>query len=84
VAETLREAEPALCVVCSKPFGVKASIDRVAEKLVGQHWMFADPAVVQRIRMCADCRMRAQVRQGVDPYAAGPRPPTRTSDDYRR
>ncbi len=84
VAETLREAEPALCIVCSKPFGVKASIDRVAEKLVGQHWMFSDPAVVDRIRMCADCRMRAQVRQGLDPYAAGPRPPTRTTDDYRR
>jgi ferredoxin len=83
LAETLREAEPALCVVCSKPFGVKASIDRVAEKLVGQHWMFSDPAIIERIRMCADCRMRAQVRQGLDPYAAGPRPPTRTSDDYR-
>ena len=83
-AETLREAEPALCIVCSKPFGVKASIDRVAEQLVGQHWMFSDPAIVQRIRMCADCRMRAQVRQGLDPYAGGPRPATRTTDDYRR
>ena len=84
MAETLREAEPALCIVCSKPFGVKASIDRVAEQLVGQHWMFSDPAIVQRIRMCADCRMRAQVRQGLDPYAGGPRPATRTTDDYRR
>jgi ferredoxin len=82
--ETLREAEPALCIVCAKPFGVQASIDRVAEKLVGQHWMFSDPAVVERIRMCADCRMRAQVRQGLDPYGAGPRPPTRTSDDYKK
>jgi ferredoxin len=83
-AETLREAEPALCIACGKPFGVKASIDRVAAKLVGQHWMFADPAVVARIRMCGDCRMRAQVRQGMDPYAAGPRPATRTSEDYRK
>jgi ferredoxin len=83
VTETLREAEPALCIVCAKPFGVKASIDRVAEKLVGQHWMFSDPAIVQRIRMCGDCRMKAQVRQGLDPYAGGPRPATRTTDDYR-
>ena len=83
-AETLREAEPALCVVCAKPFGVKASIDRVAEKLVGQHWMFSDPAIIQRIRMCGDCRMKAQVRQGLDPYATGPRPLPRTTDDYRR
>ncbi len=84
VTETLREAEPALCIVCAKPFGVKASIDRVAEKLVGQHWMFSDPAIVQRIRMCGDCRMKAQVRQGLDPYAGGARPATRTTDDYRR
>jgi ferredoxin len=82
--ETLREAEPALCIVCGKPFGVQASIDRIAEKLIGQHWMFSDPAIIDRIRMCGDCRMRAQVRQGLDPYAAGPRPPTRTTDDYRR
>jgi ferredoxin len=84
VAETLREAEPALCVVCAKPFGVKASIDRVAEKLIGQHWMFADADVVKRIYMCGDCRMRAQMRQGLDPHAGAPRPPTRTSDDYRK
>ena len=82
--ETLCEAEPALCLVCSRPFGVKASIDRVAEKLVGQHWMFSDPAIIDRLRMCADCRIRAQARQGLDPYGARPRPAVRTTDDYRK
>jgi hypothetical protein len=59
VVETLRDAEPALCLVCANPFGVKASIDRVAAKLIGQHWMFADPAITDRICFCGDCRVRA-------------------------
>jgi ferredoxin len=79
----LREQEPALCISCGKLFGVKASIDRVAAQLVGRHWMFAEPSVIERIRMCGDCRMRSQLRERLDPYAAGPRPPTRTIDDYR-
>lgn len=82
-AIVLREEAPALCRNCGKPFGTKASIDRVAEKLVGQHWMFSDPSVVDRIYMCADCRVRSHARHGFDPYAGGPRPRTRTVDDYR-
>jgi ferredoxin len=77
----LREEEPALCISCGKPFGVKSSIDRVAAQLAGKHWMFADPAIAARLRMCADCRVIAQTRNGLDPYAGPPRPPTRTADD---
>jgi ferredoxin len=77
----LREEEPALCVGCGKPFGVRSSIDRVAEKLAGKHWMFADPQIIARLRMCADCRVVAQTRHGLDPYAGPPRPRTRTADD---
>lgn len=77
----LREEAPALCVSCGKPFGVAASIDRVAAKLVGKHWMFSDPAVIARLRMCGDCRVIAQTRHGLDPYAGPPRPLPRTSDD---
>jgi len=77
----LREEEPALCVGCGKPFGVKSSIDRVAARLIGRHWMFSDPAVIARLRMCADCRVVAQTRHGIDPYAGNPRPRTRTADD---
>jgi hypothetical protein len=68
-------------VGCGKPFGVNSSIDRVAEKLAGKHWMFADPQIVARLRMCADCRVVAQTRHGLDPYAGPKRPRTRTADD---
>jgi ferredoxin len=80
-AVLLREEAPALCTSCGKPFGVKSSIDRVAAQLVGKHWMFSDPAVIARLRMCADCRVVAQTRQGLDPYAGPPRPRTRTAED---
>ncbi len=80
-AVLLRQEEPALCTGCGKPFGVKSSIDRVAAQLVGKHWMFSDPSVIARLRLCADCRVVAQTRQGLDPYAGPPRPKTRTADD---
>jgi len=79
----LNEEAPAICIRCAKPFGVKSSIDRVAAQLAGRHWMFTDPAVVDRIRMCGDCRVVAQTRHSLDPYAGPPRPTTRTTDDYR-
>jgi ferredoxin len=79
----LREEAPALCVNCGKPFGVKSSIDRVAAQLVGKHWMFSDPAVIARLRMCGDCRVVAQTRHGLDPYAGPPRPLPRTAENPR-
>ena len=83
-ARLIKEEEPALCITCSKPFGVKASIDRVVAQLAGRHWMFKDKTLTDRMRMCADCRVIAQSRQNLDPYAGPPRPPTRTTDDYRQ
>lgn len=79
----LNEEEPATCISCGKAFGVKSSIDRVAAQLAGRHWMFRDKAMADRIRMCADCRLIAQARQGLDPYAGPPRPLTRTTEDYQ-
>lgn len=79
----LNQEEPAVCIRCAKPFGTKASIERVVAQLSGQHWMFKDPAITDRIRMCADCRVVAQTRHGLDPYAGPERPITRTTDDYR-
>ncbi len=77
----LREEPPALCVNCGKAFGVKSSIDRVAAQLIGKHWMFGDPKIAARLHMCADCRVVAQTRHGLDPYAGPPRPRTRTAED---
>ncbi len=79
----LNEEPPAICVRCAKPFGIKSSIDRVVAQLEGRHWMFTDPAITDRIRMCGDCRVVAQTRHNLDPYAGPARPPTRTTDDYR-
>ena len=70
----LREEEPALCTGCGKPFGVKSSIARVAAQLVGKHWMFSDPGVIARLGMCADCRVVAQTRHAMDPYAVSAAP----------
>ncbi len=79
----VKEEAPAICIRCAKPFGVKSSIDKIAAQLAGRHWMFTDPAITDRIRMCGDCRIIAQTRTSLDPYAGDARPRTRTTDDYR-
>jgi len=80
----IKEEEPALCVRCDKPFGVKSTIDKIAAKLEGQHWMY--PAGDRRmdvVRMCADCRVIAMSEQQFDPFAGVPeRAAPRTTDDY--
>jgi ferredoxin len=78
----LKQEPPAICIRCAKPFGIKSTIDRVAAQISGKHWMFKDQATIDRIYMCADCRVIEQTRKSIDPYAGPPRPPTRTTDDY--
>ena len=78
----LNEEPPAVCIRCAKPFGVRSSIERIAAQLEGKHWMFRDPAIADRIRMCGDCRVVDQARAGLDPYAGPPRPRIRTTEDY--
>jgi hypothetical protein len=36
------------------------------------------------MRMCDNCRVAAQFEVGANPFAAAPRPRTRTTDDYLR
>lgn len=79
---TIKEEEPAHCVRCGKAFGTKSSIEAIVKKLEGQHWMFTDPALVERLRMCADCRVIVQTESKLDPYAGAPRPFPRTTDEY--
>jgi ferredoxin len=85
-ATVIKEEEPALCIRCNKPFGVKSTIERIAAKLEGRHWMY--PAGDKRldvVRMCADCRVIAMSEQAFDPFAGVPeRAPVRTTDDYLR
>lgn len=85
-ARTIKEEEPALCIRCHKPFGVKSTIDRVAAKLEGRHWMYPNANKrVEAIRMCADCRVVAMSEEGFDPFVGVPeRPAPRTTEDYLR
>ena len=81
----LKEEEPFACIRCSKPFGVKSTIERVTAKLEGKHWMFQNSAErLDVIKMCEDCRVVAISEQQLDPYGAPARPKPRTTDDYLR
>lgn len=82
----IKEEEPAICIRCSKPFGVKSTINRIAAKLEGRHWMYpAGDRRTEAIRMCADCRVITMSEQQFDPFAGVPqRSGPRTTDDYLR
>jgi ferredoxin len=80
----LKEEEPFACLRCGKPFGVKSTIERVAAKLEGKHWMFKGSARrLELLKMCENCREIAVTEEDFDPYGA-PRPNPRTTDDYLR
>ena len=83
-ARILKEEEPFCCIRCSKPFGVKSTIERVVAKLEGKHWMYTGSSRrVHVIKMCEDCRVAVAAEEGFDPY--GPqKQPVRTTDDYLR
>jgi ferredoxin len=52
----LNEAEPFHCVRCGKPFGTRQMVDAMLGRL-GGHSMFAGAGAIDRLRMCADCRV---------------------------
>jgi len=84
LARVLKEEAPFECVRCSKPFGVKSTIERVSAKLESKHWMFKGSARrLDVIKMCEDCRVAVMAGEDFDPYGK-PRPPVRTTDDYLR
>jgi ferredoxin len=82
----LKQEEPACCTECGKAFGVKSTIDRIAAKLEGKHWMYAGQNSDRKkvLRMCEDCRVGAMTAQSFDPYGAPERAPAKTSEDYFR
>ena len=80
-----RKKSRSLCIRCGKPFGVKSTIERVAAKLEGKHWMY--PELAKPPRRHQDVRRlprgrhdRAGVRSLTARRAAAPR----TTDDYLR
>jgi hypothetical protein len=84
-ARVLKEEAPFHCIRCDQPFGVKSTVERIAAKLEGRHWMFQNSAKrLDLIKMCADCRVIAVSEEQFDPYGAPPRPAPRTTEDYFR
>lgn len=77
----LNEEEPYPCIECGRPFGVRSTIERIVEKLAGQHSMFTNSDNAKLIRMCDDCRVTAQYHSEAVPFFGGPRPKIRTADD---
>ncbi|MFT8245943.1 4Fe-4S dicluster domain-containing protein [Roseomonas sp. BN140053] len=77
----VKEEEPVHCTRCAKPFGTRASVERVKNKLRA-HWMFADPARLAVLDLCENCRVFAATDGGIDPYAGATRPAPRTAADY--
>ncbi|EHL96037.1 4Fe-4S binding domain protein [Acetobacteraceae bacterium AT-5844] len=81
----VKQEEPAECRACGKPFGTRASIDRVKAKLRATgHWMFADASRLALLELCEDCRVHAATESAIDPYAGPSRPRPRTEEDYKR
>ena len=85
LARVIKQEEPAECIRCGKPFGVKSSVERVVAKLEGKHWMFKDSKKrLDVIHMCEDCRVAVMAEEQFDPFGAPKRPPVRTTEDYLR
>jgi ferredoxin len=84
-ARIIKQEEPAECIRCGKPFGVKSTVERVTAKLEGKHWMYKDSKKrLDVIRMCDDCRVQTMAEERFDPFAGPARPNVRTTDDYLR
>jgi ferredoxin len=58
----LHEAEPFECIRCGKPFATKQMIDNMTGRLA-RHSMFEEAAALNRLRMCADCRVVDMVKE---------------------
>ena len=83
LTRVIKQEEPAECIRCGKPFGVKSSVERVIAKLEGKHWMYKDSKKrLDVIRMCEDCRVVVMAEEQFDPFGAPQRPPVRTTEDY--
>lgn len=52
----LNEAEVFHCIRCGKPLGAKPVIEKMLAGLSG-HSMFSEPLALERLKMCADCRV---------------------------
>ncbi len=63
---TLNEATLFNCIRCSKPLGTDKMIANMLAKLAG-HSMFAEPGALERLKMCADCRVLDKMEKDLRP-----------------
>ncbi len=80
--DVIKAEEPFHCVSCGKPFGTRATIERVLDRLKGKHAMFQSEAQARLIQMCDTCRITTVSKAGNDPFKGAARPRVRTTDDY--
>jgi ferredoxin len=84
-SHVVKQEDPFLCIRCGTPFGVKSTVERVAAKLEGKHWMYKDSKHrLDLVKMCADCRIQVTAEENFDPFGAPQRPRLRTTEDYLR
>ncbi|HAB78014.1 MAG TPA: ferredoxin, partial [Gammaproteobacteria bacterium] len=79
---SLHGEDPFECIECGRPFGVKSTIERIIEKLDGNHWMYTNSDNTKLVKMCDDCRINAQYHDENAPLRGPDRPRVRTTDDY--
>ncbi len=79
---SLHGEDPFECIECGRPFGVKSTIERIIEKLDGNHWMYTNSDNTKLVKMCDDCRTNAQYHDNNAPLRGPDRPRVRTTDDY--
>jgi ferredoxin len=81
--QVLHEEAPFHCISCGSAFATEASLSRTLDRL-GEHPMFAAPGALEQLKLCQDCRVRAMLDDGEQPYALGSVPRPRTTADYLR
>ncbi len=56
-AIVLHQEQPFQCIRCNKPFATQSVIEKMQEKLA-THPMYQDQQSLERLKMCADCRVK--------------------------
>jgi len=62
----LNEAAIFKCIRCDKPLGTEKLIGSMLSRLAG-HSMFAEPGALDRLKMCADCRVIDMMKSNLEP-----------------
>ena len=65
----LNEAAIFNCIRCGKPLGTEKLIGSMLSRLAG-HSMFAEPGALDRLKMCADCRVIDMMKSNLEPASA--------------